>query len=323
MNRQTYENYKLFFSYDESSDNTLNLLKKHKNESEKIIILEHPKRCGMGPARDFVLDSGLLKGKYLICLDIDDVIEEDFLEEMVENAETYNVDVVICGLECFDDLSGKRINVQMINCPDEIITDIREFYEIAYLNCAVWNKLYRRETIKDYRFGSPKHLEDGIYFYRILPSIHSIKFINKVLYHYRVSVDSAQSKVTDRKFEICWDYYRKLVDDCNKNPETYADFRSILELMTFVKCGIGLTCRVALKDLKHMHQYVVYSRNMLDEIVPGWKVNKNLTSKGFTKRRFKENIVALSALLYKIGCFEVLIIIYWLFKKISIKEVRW
>lgn len=324
MLSQSYDNFKLYFVDDGSDDNTLELLNKYQDlHPDRIFVLHNSSKSGQGYARDCALNSGYMKGDYIIFLDIDDYPEQNFLEAMVNTAEYYRVDMVMCGFECFDDSTGNVISVQMMDNPDDIITDISNYADIAYMNPAVWNKLYRREVIGECRFGKVVKVEDGLFLLRILPNIRSIKFINEVLYHYRISDNSSQARVSSAKFEICWNYYRDMASDYYAHLDVYGDYIRTLELFTFVKCGIGLTHRVAFKDMKHLNYYASYSKKMLDQLVPEWKKNRCLLMRHWKERTLKANAVSFCAFLYRFNLFGIFIIIYWLYKKICDKEVRW
>lgn len=321
---QTYGNFKMYFVYDESDDDSLELLEKYQNgHPDKVYVLYSPQRRGLGAARDYALDSGLINGDYLIFLDIDDYPESNFLEVMVSTAEQYQVDMVMCGFECFDDETGNAVCVQMTDNPEYVITDISHYTDIAYMNPAVWNKLYKREAITGYRFGTARAAEDGLFILKILPDIHSIKFVNTILYHYRISAMSEQSVVSVEKYKECWGYYRDLLLYYNSHLDTYRNYFEIFELLTFVKCGLGLTHRIAFKDMKHMNEYISYSKQMLDELTPGWRKNKCLLLKYWHRRKLKANAVALCAFLYRCNLFGLFIITYFLYKRLSGKDVRW
>lgn len=324
MDRQTYKNFSIHFVYDESSDNTLEELIRHKEKSSiSVEILIHPNRCGQGLARNYALDNAALEGEYIIFLDIDDYPEDDFLETMVNTIIDYKTDVVICGFEAFDDNTGKVINRQMINCPEEVITDFRNYPEIAYMNFCVWNKMYRKEILRDARFTFAKDTEDIIFFTKLLPYINSAKFINRVLYHYRISSFSAQSRVTPDKFKQVWRDIGEVAEHYKENPETYKGYDEILELIIFIKYGIGLTQRIALKDLIHSVSYSKYSKKKMDRYSPGWRGNSRLSIHKLRDRRIQALVVAVCADLYKINMFPLFLYTYALYKKIAIKDMRW
>lgn len=321
---QSYTYFKLYFVDDGSDDDTLDILLKYQGMyPDKILVMHIEHKSGQGLARDYALNSGDIIDDYIIFLDIDDYPEPDFLERMVNAAEQYRVDMVVCGFECFDDITGKTINVQMIHNPERVITNISEYVDIAYMNPAVWNKLYRREIIEKYRFGNIRKVEDGLFLLRILPAIRSIKFINKVLYHYRIGTESSQARVSSKNFEECWNYYKDMKMHYVEYWNIYERYISIFEMMTFIKCGIGLTHRVAFKDMKHLKYYISYSKRMLDDIVPEWKENRYLLIRYWRERNFKANIVAVCAWLYRYDFFDVFLVAYWFYKRIFRKDIRW
>jgi glycosyltransferase involved in cell wall biosynthesis len=324
MLSQTYQDFHMYFVYDSSKDNTLSIIRSYQCGNEgRITILYSEKRCGQGAARDLVMDRMQLQGDYVIFLDADDYPEKNFLEKMVETAERYQVDLVMCGFNCFEDETGKIISTQMVDNTDAVISDLTHYVDIAYMNPAVWNKLYRREVAEKVRFGKVKSMEDGLYIAKILPYVRSIKIINEVLYHYRVSVASAQARMTADEFEERWSYYTEMAKYYGENQAVYAGYRELFEVMAFVKCAIGLTYRTALKDMRNLHYYISYSKKMLNDITPQWKENKSLQMRYCFQRPMKANAVACCAFLYKINFFSLFIIAYWLYQNLVHKEVRW
>lgn len=93
---QTYEPIQLFIIDDASSDNSHDLLKKYAKKSE---VIKHRVNKGIVFARNEALD--FCKTKYILFLDADDWLDANYVETLVEAAETRSLDVAYCNANYF------------------------------------------------------------------------------------------------------------------------------------------------------------------------------------------------------------------------------
>ena len=79
-----------------------------------------------------------------------------------------------------------------------------------------WNKIYKREIINKYKIRFPEGLiyEDMEFFYKLLPHLNKISYINKYFVHYIQREDSITNKQTEKIEDIfkildnIFDYYK-------------------------------------------------------------------------------------------------------------------
>lgn len=323
LDKQEYTDFKVYIVYDESQDDSYKIIKnKEKNSPNKYKVLFSPKKNGLGAARDFALDSGLIKGDYVLFLDPDDYPNENFLSELIKSAEETDADITMCGFERFDDETGKVLCTEMINNPIELITDVANFDLLAYMNPVVWDKLYKRKLIENIRFGIIRRSEDVFWLMRMIPYINSIKCVNKSLYHYRVRSDSLLNSITKKDYEEVLSNYVKVSNEY-KMQISNSDYVDIINLIAFLRCGIGITYRAALHDLKNATWYCERSKETLNVYYAGWQHNRFLRFNVCKKHGLKGIAIWGCLLLYKSNLFVVYIYLYYLFTKIFKKEVKW
>jgi len=76
---QTYKNYEIIVVNDKSTDKTLEILEKYKNN---IIIINNEKNLGLGGSRNIACKHA--KGEYIIYLDADDTLYENTTLEKIK-----------------------------------------------------------------------------------------------------------------------------------------------------------------------------------------------------------------------------------------------
>ena len=323
LEKQTFQSFKIIAIDDFSSDNSLNMLLDYKEKHYlKIVVLNNSENLGPGLTKDVGLDSGFIEGDYVLFLDGDDRFEADFLEKMVENADESNADITVCGFDRFDDKSGEVYSKEMVNNHPDYIVNLTSNDKFAYINPSLWNKLYRRDLIKDLHFSNVKRGEDLIFLLYLFPRIQSIKFINEILIHYRVRYGSLINTTSEMSFDIFLNdlinlkkYYLQL----NNNKQ----YIEILELVVFIHLGISYTYRLASNDRKKKLYYIKNTKDCLDRYFPGWRKNRYLNIKHCVFGGSKKIGLWGCRLLYKINMFGVFIKVYlFIIEKLKI-DIKW
>ena len=321
---QTYQNFNIICVDDRSPDKSALILESYRDFfGERLVIIHNKENLGLSLARNVGLDCPLADGEYILLLDSDDYIEDDYLEKMVNCADTYHTDITICGLDRFDDMTGKVVCREMISNTEQVVDDIPGFKDLAYMNPVVWNKLFRRDVIKNIRFTTIKRSEDTVFLFLTLPNVRRIKFINEVLYHYRLRENSLSGAITDEIYESMLDGFEETVKRLEKEPEKYALIKELFEVQIFIRCGLGGTCRLSFRNMKNAGYYIRRTKKFLDRAIPNWKRNSYLSVKGLFHRSVKQNAVMAAALLYKWNLFILFIWVYWFMTNIIKKDIRW
>lgn len=151
-----------------------------KNKNVKLYTIENK---GPSASRNAGIKSAC--GKYIIFIDGDDYIEENYVETMLKSIEEKQL--VICSYKMVQYESGEEI-IKRYSTEIEMLTqdDIIKVYE-KELFSLVWNKVYERDIIVnnnicfDTRFYKG---EDLLFNLEYIKYIKSIKVIPDVLYNY-------------------------------------------------------------------------------------------------------------------------------------------
>lgn len=203
--RQNYSDYEIICVNDCSPDHSGEILKEYKeNYSEKIQVIENEENIGLGRSRMRGVNQA--SGEYLLFIDSDDYVAEDYIERYMREVKDTSYDIVIAGYT--KDIDGKYIKHDI---QDSLWTLV--CYPIA---CA---KLYRKSFILENGIEfSPVRCGEDIYF-SLVVFIKNVKYkiIHYCGYYYYHNRKSITGSLTyDKKHEV---FVSQIFDDfLNKNP---------------------------------------------------------------------------------------------------------
>lgn len=191
---QDYSSIEIIVINDGSTDDTLNIL----NEvNDPRVVVINKKNEGSGKARNAGLE--VATGEYVIFLDADDEIPNDYIDRLVSNIQLNNSDIALCGYVI--DKGDKRIYVK----PKETLTNepLKDFL-VDNIVSSPWAKIYKRAIIKDNNivFSDDKIMQDG---YFNLHYFKQVKLVSKepdVFYIYNKKNSTSTVDITDKKFEF-------------------------------------------------------------------------------------------------------------------------
>lgn len=193
--KQTYENIEIIIVNDGSKDNSESIIKSMLSEYKTVSYIVQENK---GPS--FTRNQGALaaKGFYLVFIDADDVIYENFIEEYVTALEQNSeLQLVYSRAEFFGDKKGEWI------LPDYTMKNfISE-------NCIpIFAMIKREEFLKAGMFDSNlKYLEDWDLWISLTKNKNSVYKIPKILYKYR-KVKNSKSLTTLNKVQDVQDASR-------------------------------------------------------------------------------------------------------------------
>lgn len=263
---QTLEDIELIFVNDGSKDNSEKYIKEYQEiYPEKIIYLEK-ENGGLSDARNYGIKYAT--GEYIAFLDSDDYVELDMYEQMYNKAKEGNFDMVECNFY------WKYPNKQKEDIGEKYSTK-KEALEKARV--VAWNKLYKREIIQESGILFPKGLryEDVEFFYKILPRLEKIGFVEKPLVYYiqrQNSISNTQNVKTREIIEIL-----NNVLNFYKEQGLYDEYKDELEYTyaRYLLCS-SLKRMVKVEDEILRQKLLDEAWECLNTTFPNWKKNKIL-----------------------------------------------
>ena len=147
-------------------------------EDWKKIKYIRKKNGGVSSARNRGLKEA--KGEYIVFIDSDDLISDDYIEQIYKAIET-DPDTVYISWKSIDGKLGKVIQ--------------SESDEFNPWNRCVWNRVFKKEYIKGLYFNEDMNIAEDDDFLKRLPVPKSKTYIPKQIYFYRAG---REGSLTDR-----------------------------------------------------------------------------------------------------------------------------
>ncbi len=175
---QTYKNLEILIINDGSTDNTLEIIKKYKDERIRII---NQSNIGISLSRNVGIDN--FKGQYVFYVDSDDYIEEDTIEYLYNLCKKNNVLMSTCrSIDIYDyskKIKNKKENVEIIDGKEFIRRILLEIDR----NGNIWGKLMHKDLIKSIRFEN-REISDVAVIYKMVIDLDRIAYSNQIKYYY-------------------------------------------------------------------------------------------------------------------------------------------
>lgn len=173
---QTFKDFECIIIDDGSPDNSNIIIDKYVKLDQRFKVI-HQKNMGLSAARNAGLD--IAKGDYIVFVDSDDYIANDYLEKFAAKIASTNAEIVVCGLtEVFKDYEKSIVfedeSTEVIK--QNILADVWPSY--------AWNKCYKKSLFANIRFPVGKIFEDILTIPEVCLYARKIVCIPDKLYYY-------------------------------------------------------------------------------------------------------------------------------------------
>ena len=200
---QTFRGFELILVDDGSPDNCGAICDEYAGKDARIRVI-HQENQGLSGARNSGID--VARGEYITFIDSDDLVDERYLEILMEAAKD-GTDIAICRHREFSDgdiLSewGEEYASQAFDAENALI---RLYNGSSLVPVNAWGKLFRRELIGESRFPLRRLHEDQAFTPYILYRAKKIVSCDATLYHYRVNPASiTRNTFSLRRYDDLW-----------------------------------------------------------------------------------------------------------------------
>jgi glycosyltransferase involved in cell wall biosynthesis len=183
---QTYRDFELIITYDESSDNSLDIISKYIKNDSRIILLKGQKRGLLKSLNDAIKISS---GEYIARMDADDESDSFRLENQLEFIEKNNLD--ICGGHCLLlDKNGKINGLNVVPISHKMCT-LSLLFKVPFAHPSVMiRKRFLDENFLEYGQSKYQIAEDLDLWLRMHKCGAKFGNVNNVILKYRMLDDS-------------------------------------------------------------------------------------------------------------------------------------
>lgn len=201
---QTLSSIEIICVNDGSVDNSLAILNEYAAKDPRLVIIDQENK-GAGAARNAGLDKAT--GEYCLFVDSDDFVEANALETVYRTVKTNEADVVIFGLNAFNEDTGEFAPMDYAIVVDKLPVDqiidpskVPNFYKyvVGFTVCKAYNVQYLHST--GLKFPGIGAHEDMPFTYVACSKTNRAFILPEVLYHYRRQREGSLSDSTNEQY---------------------------------------------------------------------------------------------------------------------------
>ncbi len=184
---QTYLNWELIIINDGSTDQSLKICNYFKEKDKRVYIINQENK-GVSVARNVGLSK--TKGEYIVFLDGDDIIKNDYLEKMINYIKMYNVDICICS---YTTIKNHISFSNQFRIENGVYSSTTQFlFQNDIFGGYCWNKMYKFTILEGIVFNKKLSImEDLVFNIDIWEKDPLVYYTNEPLYNYYVRSNSA------------------------------------------------------------------------------------------------------------------------------------
>lgn len=188
--RQSLNDIEVLLVDDASPDRCGDICEEYAAQDERFRVIHHAVNRGLSAARNTGIAEA--SAEYLMFVDSDDWVHEDFCKAPYEYAVHYQADLVLFGFKRVGDCKiffNKKIGKAKLETDTLLKSGVKTKVEaldlILFTNVGVtaWNKLYHKKMFRKISYPVGYLYEDRGTTYKVVLQAASIYYLNKVLYY--------------------------------------------------------------------------------------------------------------------------------------------
>ena len=227
LESQTLKEIEIICVNDGSTDDSAKILSDFAAKDSRFKII-HQENKGQSAARNTGI--GHASGEYIGFLDSDDWANPDMFEKLYTLAKTHDSDISMCSITVFNEKTGEHSGddpyMSLRVFPNEFehrSFSFEETYDYIFRICVVpWNKIYKADYIKNFKFLEGLIFEDILFFLETFIDAKRVSIIKENLVNYRFFSETSCSSVSNNRkipdLFIIFEHIEKLLKEKKLYP---------------------------------------------------------------------------------------------------------
>ncbi len=178
-----FDNLEIIIVNDGSTDETQKIIDWYDKNYENVVSI-HKENGGVADTRNVGIEAA--RGEYIAFMDNDDLIRPDMISKLYASIKKNECDIAISPLYRLID-KGFTTHCSlpfMEDLPYNVDKYLEIMYTPGYYNCAIWNKLYKADIVKEHPLGKGLKYEDVSWTPCIFSHIDKFCFLSTPFYEW-------------------------------------------------------------------------------------------------------------------------------------------
>lgn len=180
---QTYKNIEIVVVEDQSTDSTKDILEKYEKTykvAKDFHVVWNKENVGAGLSRRYGIQNAT--GDFVMLLDADDWLKEDYIEKLVQRQQETDADIVSGGISYFFEEDD---HYEIKTYGTHVSEGMQKFVDysngkIVFLN----NKIVRKTMYDEVEYCDRRYVEDTPVIMKLLYNANKVAYINEAGYNY-------------------------------------------------------------------------------------------------------------------------------------------
>ncbi|MGO5070048.1 glycosyltransferase family 2 protein [Roseburia faecis] len=184
LKEQTYKNIEVILIDDGSTDNTLHVCEKYKREDRRFSFTTKT-NTGVSDTRNIGIEKA--KGKYVVFVDSDDYVENDYIETLVQGMESYDVQMACVEYKIISGNNQKLHRYMEKDVCMNAESAINCLGDQRFFQGYLWNKIFVKDIILNNNLTFDTNIrlcEDMLFCLKYLGSISNVIYLHQAVYNY-------------------------------------------------------------------------------------------------------------------------------------------
>lgn len=273
LEKQTYQDFEVLAVDDGSKDGTLKIFRDFADAHPGKVTVIAQENAGLSASRNHAMDRAA--GEYIVFLDADDRIPENYLEKLYTAARENDADLVKCSFEDFDE-SGKHF--AHVSAGARLISyRPGRHYLFQY---SPWAGILKRSFLERYhlRFSVGEQMEDSPFALMTNQLAERFAAVNDVTYCHRVHGNSIMTEVSRGKKDPKIPYrgieeaIRTVRGNAAPVEKDFSDYCFCRVLSDYA------TLRYKTQPMRVRRELIAFIQRMMDTYFPNFPDNPYLKS---------------------------------------------